>query len=120
MEYDSAVHTTFLSEILITLLFSLVLTTESSKYDTSIDTVMDYPIVAESDGIKIRSDKMETDKMYYCIYQEKILLFYKEKNEMLNCYEIAEQEIVDKVKKSQSEDIEQILQKYLKEKNVSY
>jgi hypothetical protein len=81
---------------------------------------MDYPIMAESDGIKIQSDKMQADKLYYCIYQEKILLFYKEQNEMLNCYEIAEKDIVDKVKKSQSEDIEQILQQYLKEKNISY
>lgn len=81
---------------------------------------MDYPVVAQSDGVKIRSDKMETDKLYYCIYQEKILLFYKEQNEMLNCYEIVEQEIVNKVKNSQLEDIEQILQKYLKEKNISY
>lgn len=81
---------------------------------------MEYPIVAEPDGIKIRSDKMQADKMYYCIYQEKILLFYKEQNEMLNCYEIAEKDIVDKVKNSPSEDIEQILQQYMKEKNISY
>ena len=51
---------------------------------------MDYPIVVESEGVKIKSEKMEVDKLYYCLYQEKILLFYKEQNEMLNCYEIAE------------------------------
>lgn len=80
---------------------------------------MDYPIVVESEGVKIRSEKMQVDKLYYCIYQEKILLFYKEKNEMLNCYEIAEKEIVDEVKKSNSEDIEKILQQYVEKKNLS-
>jgi RecA-family ATPase len=79
---------------------------------------MDYPVVVEAEGIKIRSEKMQVDKLYYCIYQEKILLFYKEQNEMLNCYEIAEKDIVEEVKKSQSEDIEKIFQQYLEKKNL--
>ena len=79
---------------------------------------MDYPIVVEPEGVKIRSEKMEVDKLYYCIYQEKILLFYKEQNEMLNCYEIAEKDVVDEVKQSQTEDIEKILQRYIEKKNL--
>lgn len=79
---------------------------------------MDYPIVVEPEGVKIRSEKMEVDKLYYCIYQEKILLFYKEQNEMLNCYEIAEKDVVDEVKQSQTEDIEKILQQYIEKKNL--
>ena len=81
---------------------------------------MDYPIVVESDGVKIRSEKMEIDKLYYCLYQEKILLFYKEKNEMLNCYEITEKDVIDEVKQSQSDDIENILQRYIEKKNLNY
>ncbi len=79
---------------------------------------MDYPIVVEPEGVKIKSEKMEVDKMYYCIYQEKILLFYKEQNEMLNCYEIEEKDIVEEVKQSKSEDIEKILQQYIEKKNL--
>ncbi len=79
---------------------------------------MDYPIAVEPEGVKIRSEKMEVDKLYYCIYQEKILLFYKEQNEMLNCYEIAEKDVVDEVKQSKSEDIEKILQQYIEKKNL--
>jgi hypothetical protein len=79
---------------------------------------VDYPIVVESGGIKIRSEKMEIDKLYYCIYQEKILLFYKDQNDMLNCYEIAEQDVVEEVKQSNSEDIENILQQYIVKKNL--
>lgn len=77
---------------------------------------MDYPIVVEAEGIKIRSEKMEVDKLYYCIYQEKILLFYKEQNEILNCYEITEKDVIDEIKQSQSEDIEIILQSYIEKK----
>jgi hypothetical protein len=72
----------------------------------------------EPEGVKIRSEKMEVDKLYYCIYQEKILLFYKEKNEMLNCYEITEKDVVDEVKQSQTEDIEKILQRFIEKKNL--
>jgi len=81
---------------------------------------VDYPIVVESGGIKIRSEKMEIDKLYYCIYQEKILLFYKEQNEMLNCYEITEKDVVEEVKQSQSDDIENVLQRYIEKKNLNY
>lgn len=81
---------------------------------------MDYPIVVESEGVKIRSEKMEIDKLYYCIYQEKILLFYKEQNEMLNCYEIAEKDVVEEIKQSQTDDIENILQRYIEKKNLNY
>jgi len=77
---------------------------------------VDYPIVVESEGVKIKSEKMEVDKLYYCLYQEKILLFYKEQNEMLNCYEIAEKDVVEEVKQSKSEDIEKILQQYIAKK----
>ena len=63
---------------------------------------------------------MEVDKLYYCIYQEKILLFYKEKNDMLNCYEIAEKDVIEEVKQSQSEDIENILQRYIEKKNLNH
>jgi len=76
--------------------------------------------VVESEGVKIRSEKMEVDKLYYCLYQEKILLFYKEKNEMLNCYEITEKDVIDEVKRSQSEDIENILQRYVEKNNLNY
>ncbi len=79
---------------------------------------MDYPIIVEPEGVKIKSEKMEVDKLYYCVYQEKILLFYKDSNELLNCYEIAEKDVVEEVKQSKSEDIEKILQQYVEKKNL--
>jgi hypothetical protein len=81
---------------------------------------MDYPVTVETEGIKIRPEKMEADKLYYCIYQDKVVLFFKDQNELLNCYEIEEKEIVDEVKQSKSEDIEKILQKYIEQKNLNH
>ncbi len=82
---------------------------------------MDYPVVAEPEGIKIKPELMEIEKLYYCIYQNKVMLFFKDQSELLNCYEIEEKEIVETVKKSSSiEDIENILQKFIDQKNLNH
>jgi len=82
---------------------------------------MDYPVVAESEGVKIKPELMEIEKLYYCMFQDKVLLFFKDQGEMLNCYEIEEKEIVDAVKTSSSaEDIENILQKFVDKENLNH
>ncbi len=74
----------------------------------------------EKEGIKLQTEKMEVDKLYYCIYQDKVMLFFKDKNDLLNCYEIEEKEIVDEVRQSQSADIEKILENYIEKKNLNH
>ena len=82
---------------------------------------MDYPVVAEPEGVKLKPELMEIEKLYYCIFQDKIMLFFKDQNELLNCYEIEDKEIVETVKKSSSiEDIENILQKFIDKENVNH
>ncbi len=82
---------------------------------------MDYPVVAESEGVKINPEKMEIDKLYHCIFKDKVLLFFKDQNEMLNCYEIDEKELVDSIKQSSSHDeVENILQKFIEKENLNH
>ena len=61
---------------------------------------MSYPLSSGKDGIKIQPDKMEPEILYHCIHQNKIMLVYKDHNEILNCYEIDDDEIVSRVKTS--------------------
>ncbi|MEX1995747.1 MAG: hypothetical protein WD884_00010, partial [Nitrosopumilaceae archaeon] len=83
--------------------------------------IVDYPVTAEPEGVKIKPEKMVTDKLYYCIYKDKVLLFYKDAEELLNCYEIEEKEIVDSIKQSSSPDaIENILQKFIEKENLNH
>ena len=79
---------------------------------------MPYPLSSGKDGIKIQPDKMEPEILYHCIYQNKIMLVYKDHNEILNCYEIDEDEIVSKVKASNKDDIEKILEEYIEKENL--
>ena len=80
---------------------------------------MSYPLSSEQDGVKIRPDLMEPEKMYYCLHNDKILLVFKDDHEFLNCYEIEEEEIVERVKRCQNPDeIEKVIGDYV-EKKVS-
>ena len=77
-------------------------------------------ISIDDDGIKIKPEIMEKEKLYHCIFKNKILLFYKDEEEILNCFEIEEQALVDKVKKiSTDEDVEKILEEYIKENKLN-
>ncbi|MGI0010166.1 MAG: hypothetical protein ACREAE_02055 [Nitrosopumilaceae archaeon] len=82
---------------------------------------MDYPVTAEPEGVKINPEKMEIDKLYHCIFKDKVLLFFKDQNDMLNCYEIDEKELVDSIKQSSSSDeVENILQKFIEKENLNH
>jgi len=80
--------------------------------------IMTYPLTSEKDGIKIKSEIMKSETLYHCIFQNKVMLVYKDHNEILNCYEIEDEEIVSKVRLSKDTDIEKILEEYIREKNL--
>ena len=80
---------------------------------------MGYPIISEKDGIKIKPELMESEKLYHCIFQDKVMLVYKDNMEVLHCYEIEEKELVETVKScSNPDDIEEIFEEYLKKENL--
>jgi hypothetical protein len=50
--------------------------------------VVENPVQSESEGIKLRPEKMVADRIYHCIFEDKIFLFYKDEQELLYCYEV--------------------------------
>ena len=79
---------------------------------------MSYPLLSEKDGIKIQPDKMQPETLYHCVFQNKVMLVYKDQKEILNCYEIDDTEIVSKVKEVNNVDIEKILEEYIEKENL--
>ena len=79
---------------------------------------MSYPLSSEKDGIKIKPDKMQPETLYHCVFQNKVMLVYKDQNEILNCYEIDDSKIVSKVKEANNGDIEKILEDYIEIENL--
>jgi len=79
------------------------------------------PITAGDDGIKIKPELMEKEKLYHCIFQDKVLLIYKDSQDILNCYEIEEKELVEKVKQNSSNDnLEKIFEEYIERKDLKH
>ena len=61
----------------------------------------DSPILLdEEDKIKIKPELMVVEKMYPIVIDKSIFLFYKDENEIINCYEVVDQEIVQKAKEN--------------------
>ena len=80
-----------------------------------------YPISPDDDGIKIQPEKMEKEKLYHCVFQDKVLLFYKDIQDVLNCYEIEEKDLVQKIKAiSNKEDVEKFLEEYVEQKDIKH
>ncbi len=82
---------------------------------------MTNPISVGDDGIKIKPELMEKEKLYHCIFQDKVMLVYKDFQDVLNCYEIEEKELVEKVKQNSGNDtLEKIFEEYIEQENLKH
>ena len=79
------------------------------------------PVSPNEDGVKIQPDNMEKEKLYHCLFKDKVLLVYKDVQDVLNCYEIEEPELVKKIKThSKQDEIEKILEDYIKQNGLKH
>ena len=80
---------------------------------------MDYPITVNNDGLNIKPEQMEKERLYHCVFKNKVILLYKDSQEFLNCYEIEEEELVNQIKNSKNdEEIEKIFEDYVKREDI--
>jgi len=80
---------------------------------------MSYPLSVEKDGIKIKPEQKQSETIYHSIFQIIIIIIYKDLGEVLNCYEIEEEVFVSKVKASNIENIEKILEEYIEKEYLN-
>ena len=74
-------------------------------------TALDYPVTVQPDGIKLQPEKMAIDRLYHCVFEEKVFLFYKDEDELLHCYEVQDRTVTKEISEN-PDDIENILKKY--------
>ena len=80
---------------------------------------MDYPVSADENGVNLKPEKMEKEKLYHCIFKNKVFLIFKDSQDMLNCYEIEQEDLVEQIRKCDNDDeLEQLFEDYLKGKNL--
>jgi len=83
---------------------------------------MTYPLIAEKEGIKIKPEHMEKEKLYHCIFNEKVILVYKDSQDVMNCFEIEEKELVEQIKQYKDDDdrVEKIFEDYIQKNNLKH
>ena len=76
---------------------------------------MDYPLSVDENGVNLKPEKMEKEKLYHCIFKNKAMLVFKDSQDVLNCYEIEEHDLVEKIRKcGNDDDLEKLFDDYLK------
>ena len=80
---------------------------------------MDYPVSADENGVNLKPEKMEKEKLYHCIFKNKAFLVFKDSQDVLNCYEIEEEDLVEQIRKSTNDDnLEKVLEGYIQGQNL--
>ena len=66
-------------------------------------------VVVDEEGPKIRPELMEKERMYHCIYKGSALLFFMDRQDSLNCYEVDDPKLVAMIQ--ECGDVEEALAK---------
>ncbi len=82
--------------------------------------VMVYPVSVDENGVNFNPDNMEKEKLYHCIFKNKAMLIFKDSQDMMNCYEIEEPDLVEQIKNCKSDnDLEKLFEDYLQGKHLN-
>ncbi len=80
---------------------------------------MVYPVSANENGLNLKPEKMEKEKLYHCIFKNKAFLVFKDSQDVMNCYEIEQEDLVEKIRKCDNDDeLEKIFEDYVQGENL--
>lgn len=64
--------------------------------------------IDEDNKIKIKPELMITENLYPILFENSLFLFFKDENELINCYEVTEKELVEKAQKNPERILEML------------
>ena len=76
-----------------------------------LSITLEDPVTVNSEGVKLKPEKMIINQLYHCIFENKVFLFYKDEDELLHCYEVEDPNAVKEISANPA-DLETILTKY--------
>ncbi len=80
---------------------------------------MDYPVSADENGVNLKPEKMEKEKLYHCIFKNKAFLIFKDSQDVLNCYEIEQEDLVKQIRECTDDDeLEKLFEGYVQGQNI--
>jgi hypothetical protein len=65
-------------------------------------------LIDEDNKIKIKPELMITENLYPILFENSLFLFFKDENELINCYEVTEKELVEKAQKNPERILEML------------
>lgn len=65
-------------------------------------------LIDEDNKIKIKPELMITENLYPIIFENSLFLFFKDENELINCYEVTEKELIEKAQKNPERILEML------------
>ena len=78
---------------------------------------MEYPVSVDENGVNFKPEKMEKEKLYHCIFKNKAMLVFKDSQEVMNCYEIEEPDLVEQIRQcDDNDDLEKLFEDYIQGK----
>lgn len=61
----------------------------------------DAPVSIDEDNkIKIKPELMVPENLYPIIFENLLFLFFKDENEIINCYEVTDKELVERAQRN--------------------
>ena len=80
---------------------------------------MDYPVSVDENGVNLKPEKMEKEKLYHCVFKNKAMLVFKDSQDVLNCYEIEQEDLVEEIRKcNDDKELEKLFESYVKGQNL--
>ena len=55
---------------------------------------------------------MERERLYHCFFRDKLMLFFKDSQDFLNCYEVEERDLVERARGAPGAEVERIVEEY--------
>lgn len=81
---------------------------------------MESPVSVGKNGVKFRPEEMERERLYHCVFRGKAMLIFKDAQDVMNCYEVDDADLVDKIAKcTDDKDLEVFFDAYLSEQNIN-
>ncbi|RNJ75347.1 MAG: hypothetical protein D9C04_00225 [Nitrosopumilus sp. B06] len=76
---------------------------------------MVYPVSVDENGLKLRPELMEKERLYHCMFGAKAMLLFKDSMDVLNCYEIEEAGLVEKIRTCKDDsELEDLFAEYVR------
>lgn len=77
-------------------------------------------VYVDENGVKFNPDLMERERLYHCMFRNKAMLIFKDSQDVLNCYEIEDVDLVEKIRQCKDDtQLAALFDAYLAERKLS-